>query len=319
MSGNDITTPVYVITGFLDSGKTSFLKFTTEQDYFRIDETTLLIACEEGEEEYDKKKLETRYHTVVESIENEEDFNIHTLRALQKKHNPGRVIIEYNPLWGVGKLEQMSLPRGWGIVQEIVIADASTFSVYMNNMKSLFVEMSRNAEMILFNRCTEELPLASFRRSIKVVNPGCDVQFMGLDGRPIDIFRDMLPYDMEKDPIEIEDMDYGIFFVDMQDDPEKYEGRKVKFKGQVIKSRQMGAEFFVPARSAMTCCADDIQYIGYFCRSAEAPKLEEGSWVTVTAEVHREFLPMAGGEESVLTAVSIEPAGAPDTELVYFT
>ena len=313
----DIRVPVYLITGFLDSGKTSFLNFTISQDYFRIDETTLLIVCEQGEEEYDPAMLKAN-HTAAEYIENEEDFTLSALRGFQKKYDPARVIIEYNPLWSVGKLEQMRLPRGWGLMQEIVVADASTFTVYMNNMKSMFVEMARNAEMVLFNRCNMDLPLANFRRSIKVVNPGCDVQFMGEDGRPVDIFEDCLPYDMDSDPIVIEDMDYGIFFIDMQDNPDKYEGKQVRFKGQVLKSREMAADYFLPARSAMTCCAEDIQYIGYICKSKEAPGLKEGSWVEVTAKIHKEFLDLAGAEEPVFYATSIEPTKAPDTELVYF-
>ena len=318
MNFDDVKVPVYVITGFLDSGKTSFLNFTISQDYFQIPETTLLIVCEQGEEEYDRRLLRG-YNTEIEYIEDESDFTLKTLRALDARIDPARVIIEFNPLWSVAKLEQMRLPRGWGIMQEIVVADAETFSVYMNNMKSLFVEMARNAEMVLFNRSSSDLPLANFRRSIKVVNPGCDVQFMGKDGMPVDIFADALPYDMDKDPVEIEDIDYGIFFVDMQDHPEKYEGRTVHFKGQVIKSRNMAADYFVPARSAMTCCAEDIQYIGYVCKSKDAPKLKEGSWVDVTAKIGREFIPAAGREEPVFAATEIKPASPPEVELVYFS
>ena len=313
---DDIRVPVYVITGFLDSGKTSFLNFTISQDYFQIEETTLLIVCEEGEESFDVEQMK-QYRTAVEVVE-EEDFNLKTLRALEVKYAPSRVIIEYNPLWSVAKLEQMHLPKGWGIMQEIVVADASTFSIYMNNMKSLFVEMSKNAEMVLFNRCTQELPLANFRRSIKVVNPGCDVQFMGTDGAPVDIFVDTLPYDLEKEPVEIEDIDYGIFFVDMQDHPDKYMGKTVHFKGQVLKSVNLSADYFVPARSAMTCCADDIQYIGYICKSKEAPRLKEGSWVEVVATIGKEYFEAAHREEPVFTAISVEPSDPPATELVYF-
>ena len=313
---DDIRVPVYVITGFLDSGKTSFLNFTISQDYFQIEETTLLIVCEEGEESFDVEQMK-QYRTAVEVVE-EEDFNLKTLRALEVKYAPSRVIIEYNPLWSVAKLEQMHLPKGWGIMQEIVVADASTFSIYMNNMKSLFVEMSKNAEMVLFNRCTQDLPLANFRRSIKVVNPGCDVQFMGTDGAPVDIFVDTLPYDLEKEPVEIEDIDYVIFFVDMQDHPDKYMGKTVRFKGQVLKSVNLSADYFVPARSAMTCCADDIQYIGYICKSKEAPRLKEGSWVEVVATIGKEYFEAAHREEPVFTAISVEPSDPPATELVYF-
>ena len=317
MNENEITVPIYLITGFLEAGKTSFLKFTMEQPYFRIPETTLLINCESGVEEYDAEKLRP-LHTVCESVSRAEDLTYTNLRAMSRRHDPARVIIEYNALWGMKKLREMRLPKGWGIVQEIVVADASTFQIYMNNMKSYFVEMSQEADMVLFNRCSKELPLSNFRRSIKVVNPGCDVQYMGADGKPIDIFEENPPFDIHADIIEIDDVDYGIFFVDVRETPDRYKGKKVRFRGQILKSREIGADFFVPARQAMTCCADDIQYIGYLCRSEKAPQLAEGDWVTVTARLNWEFLPMAQGEEPVLNALEIEPAEPPAEELVYF-
>ena len=48
---------VYLMTGFLDSGKTEFLKFTLSQEYFQVEGNTLLILCEEGEEEYDPQEM----------------------------------------------------------------------------------------------------------------------------------------------------------------------------------------------------------------------------------------------------------------------
>ena len=47
---DDVRVPVYLVNGFLESGKSSFLRFTVSQEYFDIDEPTLLILCEEGEE-----------------------------------------------------------------------------------------------------------------------------------------------------------------------------------------------------------------------------------------------------------------------------
>ena len=57
MDENEIRVPVFFINGFLESGKTSFLKDTIAQDYFKIDEKTVLILCEEGEVEYEEKEL----------------------------------------------------------------------------------------------------------------------------------------------------------------------------------------------------------------------------------------------------------------------
>ena len=317
MNEQDITVPIYLITGFLEAGKTSFLDMTMKQPYFQTTETTLLINCEEGEVEYREKDLRL-LHTAYEQVRSSEELTYTNLRAMQRRHHPVRVLIEYNSLWGVQKLREMRMPKGWGIVQEIVVADASTFQMYMNNMKSFFVEMSQGADMVLFNRCTKELPLANFRRSIKVVNPGCDVQFMGTDGQPVDIFEDKPPYDLDADVVEIEDVDFGIFFVDARDNRERYEGKTVRFRGKVLKSREAGADFFVPARSAMTCCADDIQYIGYLCRSDRAPELKEGDWVMVTAQVDWEFVEMAQEIEPVLQAVRVEATEPPQEELVFF-
>ena len=179
---DEITVPIYLITGFLESGKTSFLSFTLQQDYFRTEGKTLLILCEEGEEEYDEEAL-AKDNVVVEVIEKEEDFTPERLQALDIIHQPERVVMEYNGMWLVSKFEEMKLPAGWGIEQHITCVDASTFQVYMQNMKSIFMDMVRNADMVVFNRSKKEYPLANFRRSIKVVNPSAEVIFEDEEGK----------------------------------------------------------------------------------------------------------------------------------------
>ena len=309
--------PVYLITGFLESGKTQFLDFTIHQEYFQIPEKTLLLVCEEGEEEYDENDLK-KYNTVMEIIEEPEDFNEDTLRMLDKKHMPERVLIEFNPLWSVDKFYQMSLPRYWDMAQHIVTVDASCFQIYMNNMKSLFVEMVRGADMVIFNRCRPENPLANFRRSVKVVNAGAEVLFEDEEGEIEDIFQDEMPYDMDADIIEIEDMDFGIWYIDMMDNLEDYVGKTVKFKGQVLKSRDLNAGFFVPGRMALTCCADDTTFLGYICRSDYAPHIKEGSWVEVTAKVAFENRTEYQGEGIVLYASDVKECEPLKEEMVYF-
>ena len=87
--------PVYMINGFLESGKTSFISYTLAQPYFRTAGRTLLILCEEGEEEYEASLLK-KNRTIVETIEDEENFTAEYLLELDKKYNPERVVIEYN-------------------------------------------------------------------------------------------------------------------------------------------------------------------------------------------------------------------------------
>ena len=317
MGGDEIEIPIYLITGFLESGKTTFINFTVAQDYFQIDEPTLLITTEEGEVEYDEKEL-LKYNTVLEVVESQEQFTPEYLKKLTRRYNPERVILEYNPLWSVKKLEEMEMPRGWGIVQEIVTVDASCFQIYMQNMKSIFMEMSLHADMVMFNRCRPQDPLASFRRSIKVVNPACDVLFEDEEGEISNIFEDSMPYDLDADIIDIEDADYGIFYVDMEDHPERYRGKTVRFKGRVLKSENANAKFFVPGRMAMTCCADDTTFIGYICEFPKAKSLLMGQWVEVTAVVDWKYMEQYEGEGPVLIAKDIKSVQRPEVDLVYF-
>lgn len=317
MGGDEIEIPIYLITGFLESGKTTFINFTVAQDYFQIDEPTLLITTEEGEVEYDEKEL-LKYNTVLEVVESQEQFTPEYLKKLKRRYNPERVILEYNPLWSVKKLEEMEMPRGWGIVQEMVTVDASCFQIYMQNMKSIFMEMSLHADMVMFNRCRPQDPLASFRRSIKVVNPACDVLFEDEEGEISNIFEDSMPYDLDADIIDIEDADYGIFYVDMEDHPERYRGKTVRFKGRVLKSENANAKFFVPGRMAMTCCADDTTFIGYICEFPKAKSLLMGQWVEVTAVVDWKYMEQYEGEGPVLIAKDIKSVQRPEVDLVYF-
>lgn len=314
----EVRIPVYLVTGFLESGKTSFLNFTIAEDYFQIEEPTLLIVTEEGIESYDKEELK-KYNTYLEVLEEKEELTPEKLVEFEKKYNPDRVIFEYNPFWGVADFENLAWPDGWGIVQEIVMVDASCFQIYMQNMKSMFIEMATNADMITFNRCTPDLPLANFRRSIKVVNPGCEVLFEDENREITDIFEDSVPYDLTADVVKIEDEDYGIFYVDAGEEEEKYTGKIVSFKGKVLKSKDKQAKYFVAGRKAMTCCADDTAFIGYICYWDEAPALKMGSWVTVEAEVKYEYCKMYGDEGPVLYVRKVEAAEKPVNEMVYFT
>lgn len=314
---DEIRVPIYLITGFLESGKTTFLRFTLDQDYFQIDGKTLLILMEEGEEEYDTKAL-AKNNTVVEVIEKEEDLTTERLEAMEIIHQPDRVVIEYNGMWLVSRFYDMKLPFGWGVEQQITCVDGSTFQVYMANMKSIFMDMVKYTDMVVFNRCKREDPLANYRRSIKVSNQSAEVIFEDEEGEINDIFGDQMPFDVNAPVIEIPPEDYGIWFVDAMDHPDTYVGKTVRFKGRVMKPRGMGSKFFVPGRIAMTCCADDTTFLGFVCKSAFAPKLKEKEWVEVTAKVAFERRMEYQGDGVVLYADNVTPCEPLEEEMVYF-
>ena len=307
---------VYLMTGFLESGKTQFLDFTLKQDYFQINGTTLLILCEEGEEEYDPAEM-SAHGVAVEIVDDREDFTEEYLKKLDEKYHPERVIIEYNGMWRVSEFEAMKLPDGWVMEQKLTTVDASTFGVYLSNMKPLFVEMVTGADMVLFNRCTDIEPLAGFRRSVKIASPQAEVIFEDEEGEIDDIFGDSVPYDMDADIVEIPAVDYGIWFLDVQEKPDRYNGKVIKLTARIQKPKGFPKNAFVPGRKAMTCCADDLTFLGYVCKSDEAEKYKTGDWITLTAKVGYARLAVYDGMGPVLHAIKIEPA-EPIEELVYF-
>lgn len=314
--------PVYVFMGFLESGKTSFIQDTLEEDYFNNGERTLLFACEEGMEEYDEELLKKTNTTLV-YVEEEEDFNKDFLISKVLQYYPDRVIIEYNGMWSVERMMTEMDDTPLLVFQTIVTVNGETFDLYMNNMRSLSVEMYKIAEMVIINRCTAEMPRATWRRSIKAVNRRAQVLFESVDDDDMGEEDDTLPFDIEGDEIHLEDEDYGIWFVDAMERPEVYDGKTMVMKTRVFKSIRLPKGCFVPGRHAMTCCADDIQFIGYLChtnhaKSSTIKSLKNKMWVNLTAEVRIEYNKEYGEEGPVLYAKRVEAAEPPVDELVYF-
>lgn len=307
--------PVYVINGFLESGKTEFITFTLGQPYFQIKGKTLLLLCEEGEIEYDEALLK-KSRTEVEQIEDEEEFNPTHLIELEKKHKPDRIIIEYNGMWNY---KNMKLPWYWKIEQQITTIDGSTFPMYYTNMRSLLAEMVRKSEMIIFNRCDGIEDLNSYKRNIKAVNPSADVVFEDANGEIDEIFEEDLPYDLNQEVIVLDNMGYGIWYLDAMDHLERYIGKKLQFVAMVLKPEHFQKNYFVPGRMAMTCCADDMAFLGYACEYAGADKLEQKEWVKVTATVTREYWEDYKGEGPILHAISVEKTKAPKEEVISFS
>ena len=306
--------PVYMINGFLESGKTEFITYTIAQPYFRTKGKTLIIACEDGEIEYDPILLK-KTNAVVEWIEEEEDFNTSNLLELEKKYNPERIIIEYNGMWN---FKNVKLPWHWKIEQQITCIDGSTFPMYYTNMRSLLAEMVRKSEMIIFNRCDGIEDLASYRRNIKAVNQTADIIFEDSEGEIDEIFEEDLPYDLNQPIIELDNQGYGIWYLDSLDHLDRYIGKTIRFKGMVVRPEGFAKNYFVPGRMAMTCCADDMAFLGFACEYAGADTLKEKEWVEVTASVSKEYWADYKGEGPILHATSVVKTKAPKEEIISF-
>ena len=307
--------PVYVINGFLESGKTEFIRYTLAQPYFQIKGRTLLIVCEEGEVEYEDKLL-SKSRTDMVVIDDEEDFNTSHLIELEKKYRPERIIIEYNGMWN---FKNMKLPWHWTVEQQITTIDASTFPMYFTNMKSLLAEMIRKSEMIIFNRCDNVEDLSVYKRNVKAINQQADIIFEDAQGEINQIFEDDLPYNLDDPIIKLDNQGYGIWYLDSLDNLDRYIGKTIQFTAMVLKPKEFPKGFFIPGRMAMTCCAEDMAFLGFACEYDKADTLTEKQWVKVTAKVAKEYFADYEGEGPVLKAISVEQTKAPKEPVISFT
>ena len=302
--------PVYVFTGFLDSGKTKFIQETFEDERFNAGERTLLLVFEEGEEEYD---FSTYPHkNVFLEVLDQATVTTKELSALAKKHKAERVVAELNGMQQVGEL-YMRLPEDWAVAQEVMFADATTFIGYNANMRNLCMDKMVGAQMIVFNRLEKGQDIMPFHKIARAANRKVDILYDYTDGTSqYDDIEDPLPFDINAPVIQVKDEDFALWYRDVTEEPEKYHGKTVCFKAQVAMLRRDKNGMFAPGRFVMTCCVDDIQFCGIPCRYDKAATLESRSWVMVTAKINAEKHRLYKGDIGpVLTAISVEQNAEP--------
>ena len=313
---SDSRIPIYLITGFLDSGKTTLLIDTLGMDYFNDGQRTVLVRCEDGEVEYDQQQLSARNCRLV-PVEEPEQLTHDFLVEVDRRYQPERVLFEYNGMWPIQVLRDLKLPKNWGLYQAIHVIDGTTFEMYRSNMQSMIIDMVTEADMVLFNRCKEDMPLSGWKRSIRAANRMCEIVFEDAQGDELEV-EDVLPYSLDAPHITLEDPDYGIWYLDIQEHPERYVGKTVTFTAQAMVGGRVPKGCFVPGRNAMTCCAEDIRFFGFLCKYDKARTLKKGTWVTVTAKIAWEYSPVYTAQGVVLYAERVEPADPPADPMIYF-
>ena len=309
--------PVYAFTGFLDSGKTKFIQETLEDERFNAGERTLLLVFEEGEEEYD---LSTYPHkNVFVEVLDQQTVTTKQLHALAKKYKAQRIVAELNGMQQVGDLYSR-FPEDWVVAQEVMFADTTTFMAYNANMRNLVMDKLVGAQMVVFNRLAPGADVMPFHKLVRAASRRIDILYDYTDGTTqFDDIEDPLPFDINAPVIQIKDEDFALWYRDMTEEPQKYHGKTVCFKGQVAMLRREKKGMFAPGRFVMTCCVDDIQFCGIPCEYVDAAKLEPRSWVTVTAKIAAEKHPLYKGDLGpVLAALSVVPAEPADPDVATF-
>ncbi len=306
---------VYIVTGFIESGKTTLIHSMLEDKGFSRGEKTLIISCEEGIEEYDEKLLKENNCTLV-TMDDKDQWTEESLRRIDAQVQPERVIIEYNNMWTIDYMGKVEMPALWRVVQVITTVDATTFDNYMANVRTILTDPMKEADLVLFNRCTEDMPKSQWRRAIRALNPNTNILFENKDGSSEDGIADEdLPYDMKAEIIDIADDQLGIFYIDSLDHPERYDGKTVRFVGQPFPDSSIPAGYYYFGRLAMTCCANDIQQMGWVTQGPLKPANRH--FYKLTAKCHK----MTGGDgRAILTfsEVNAEPAARPREKYITF-
>ena len=309
---------VYFFLGFLESVKTQFIQETLEDPRMENGERTMLLVCEDGEEEYQPERFKVK-NVVKITLESPEELNLENLQRLTKKHKPDRVIVEYNGTWLLQQFFE-AMPENWVINQMMTFFDATTFINYNANMRQLVFDKVQMTQMVVFNRFKGEFEKLDFHKIVRGISRRPDIVYEYIGGKTeFDEIEDPLPFDVNAPVIEIEDRDFAWFYRDMAEKTSEYIGKTVRFKGMAAVSGKVPKGFIVLGRHIMTCCEADIAYDGFAVKTEGLIKnVKTRDWLRITAKIRMEYNDVYRSQGPVLIAESIEPAEPPEEIVVTY-
>ena len=318
MSNKPKDVPVYLFTGFLEGGKTKFIQETLEDRRFCNGEKTLLLVCEEGEEEYAPEQFAS--DTVqIRVVEEQKDLTRENLEKWLAETKSERVVVEYNGMWMLDVLYN-AMPENWMVYQEFMFADSTTFLSYNSNMRQLVYDKMKSAELVVFNRFDEKtMDKMAFHKIVRGASRRADIAYEAKNGKVVyDDIEDPLPFDLNAPIVEIGDDDFALFSRDMADEPKKYDGKTVRFKCRALVRKKLPANCFVVGRHVMTCCVEDIQFAALVCQWDKADTVKDDSWMILTAKVNFKFHRAYNRRGPVLSYISAESCEAPEQPVATF-
>ena len=310
-------TPVYLFTGFLDSGKTTLIKDTlNDEGFMQGTDRTLIICLEQGENSYDEKFLD-EHNTFIEFLDSSTQLTPEKLSELDTIYHPDQVFIEYNGTEVVSETLLSNMPEFMPLVQILTTVDATTFEIYISAMRGLLFEQLRWSDTIIVNRCTEDMSFTMLRGNIKAINSRAQIFYEGSFGEQVQFKTGLLPFDINADVIDISDDDYGLWYMDASEDPEKYDGKEIILRGMYAQDIPGYKQSFVLGRVAMVCCANDTSLCGITVTNVKIWEMKKGDWVEVQGKL--KAIPVENGLKTVvLYADRIARYQKPANEYVTF-
>ncbi len=283
-----MTTRLYVFTGFLDSGKTRFISDTITKTEFCENEKSLLIITEQGEIEYNQEEIES-FNCDIVYVTSEDQWTYEYFMDLEEKYHPTQVLIELNGMFNMNRLMACSKPKGWEMAQVLTTVDASTFGLYIQNMRSLIYTHVVHSDLLIFNRINDSIKKSFLRNNIKAINSKVQIIYEKEDGTVNTLEDDEMPFDTSLNELEIQDHDFGLFCMDIIDHPHQYDGKIVTIKGMFIGLDRKLENGFVIGRQAMVCCEDDTSLIGMVCRHPTCNQLIANEWIQLKGKVYLQY------------------------------
>lgn len=263
MDENKTSVIIYLINGFLEGGKTSFIQKMLETPNFNTGKKTLLLVCEEGEEEYCSERFCVP-DIEIEYIDSESKFTRSKLEELAYVTGAERIICEYNGMWQTNTFYSQ-LPEGWIVFQSFFIADSSTIVSYNENMRQMTYDKLKNHPFAVFNRILPGNDCMPYHKIIRTISSKARIVYEFADGdMEFDNIEDPLPYETNTTSIEIHDEDYAVFYRDFQENPSTYKDKTICFKAFVLPKKD-DEDIFFAGRHVMVCCANDIQFQRFSC------------------------------------------------------
>lgn len=294
-----LITEVFIFAGFMDSGKTTALQGVLLRNRAFTEKKVLIICTEEGECEYDEELLKEK-NIEIEYIGDEDIFTEDYLIDLTNRHDVDCVYIEFNGIWNLKLFISEKIPQNWDIVNVFSLVDASTYDVYLQNMRQIIMTPLSVSDVILFNRCTEDTRKGDIRRALKILNNRAEVYFAKMDGSIDDGVDELLLPDAEGN-ITIDDSLFCPWFIDCIENTNKYYGKKIKTRVMVTRGAGLAKNQFYAGRMAAVCCAEDAQFIG-FIAECDGIMPRNGEWLDIVATIEQGVV----DEKRVIIMLAIE-------------
>lgn len=305
--------PVYVFSGFLDSGKTQAIKGTLYNPRFNEGEATLILCFEQGDVIYDEKFLKIT-NTQVLYLDSIKDLTLEKQKEIDKNYRFERLFLELNGMEDDNILYNTGFISNWELAQTLTTIDASKFTMYLQNMRQFLYNHVVNAEVVILNR-SDNIDKRYLRNNLKSINQYLELIFEDKDGNVSNKIEDEL-FDTSKD-LEISDIDYGLWFMDAIDNPSKYDKVNITIKAKYAGEIEDYRNVLIMGRKAMVCCAEDITDIALPCIGMCKKDIDVNKYYLISGEA-RCIENEEGTEMCAINVKSYKEAEPPAEELVNF-